>query len=101
MHSALQYVARSLQHKHLSNSTGAVAGFISSISLIVGAIAAHLAPLGWRRVSMALHFSKKPLLLKLAPYLAGLAVAIAVAAGLIRFYSWLMEREVDQAKLPE
>jgi len=101
MNHSLQFLSRSLQHKHLSNSTGAIAGFVSSVSILVGALAAHLAPHGWKRVSVALHFAKKPLIVKLAPYLAGAAVTIAVAAGLLRFYSWLLEREVDQSKLPE
>jgi hypothetical protein len=40
-----------------------------------------------------LHFSKTPLIVKLAPVCAGIAVAIATAAGLLSFVVWIVERE--------
>jgi hypothetical protein len=87
------YLVKSLHHKRLSNSTGALAGFATAISVLVGLVAAHFAPKGVYRVKVALHLAKIPLIVKLAPVLTGLAVAVATAAGLIRFYSWLKERE--------
>jgi len=42
-------------------------------------------------VTMALHMTKKPFLLKVAPIVTGVAVALATAAGLIGFLVWWME----------
>lgn len=71
------------------------------MSIIVGAVAAYFAPRGWRRLAFALHLAKKPLILKLAPYIAGAAAAAATAAALIRFVSWCLESEDEpRAVLP-
>jgi hypothetical protein len=45
----------------------------------------------WRRVFIALHLVKKPLIVRLAPALAGIAVGIATAAALLRFYNWCQD----------
>jgi hypothetical protein len=87
------YLVKSLHHKRLSNSTSAVAGLATGISVVVGLIAAHFAPKGVFKVRVALHLAKTPLIVKLAPVLTGVAVAVATAAGLIKFYSWCKERE--------
>jgi hypothetical protein len=51
---------------------------------------------------MALHITKKPLIMKLAPLVTGVAVAIATAAGLLGFYLWLIERpETDRDSKPD
>jgi hypothetical protein len=42
---------------------------------------------------MALHITKKPFIVKLAPLLTGASVAIATAAGLLGFYLWITERD--------
>jgi len=42
---------------------------------------------------MTLHLAKPPLILKLAPFIAGLAVAFATASGLLRFYTWYKTHE--------
>jgi len=97
MHALGKYVVKSLHHKRLSSSTGAIAGLASGLSVLVGMIAAHFAPRGLTRVSIALHIVKKPLIVKLAPVIAGVAVAFATAAGILRFYSWLQEQE-DEAE---
>lgn len=89
-------LAHSLHHKRLSNSTGAVAGFASAISVIVGSIAALFAPHGWMRVGVALHMHRQPLIIRLTPYIAAIAIAIATFAGLLRFYSWLRERAEER-----
>jgi hypothetical protein len=60
------------------------------------AVAAGFPTLFWRapgRVSMALHITKKPFIMKLA-MITGVAVAIATAAGLL-VYLWIIERSDD------
>jgi hypothetical protein len=88
-----KYVTKPLQPKRLSNSTAAMAGLASAISVFVGVLAARAAPHGWFRISTALHLTQKPLLIKLAPVVAGVAITIATAAGLIKFYTWCVEKE--------
>jgi hypothetical protein len=87
------YLAKPLQPKRLTNSTAAMAGLASGVSVFVGVLAARAAPHGWLRIASALHLHKQPLLVKLAPIVAGIAITIATAAGLIKFYSWCLERE--------
>jgi hypothetical protein len=84
-------IARVLHKKKVHRSAGAIAGFASAMSVLVGMLAAYATPKGWGRVSMALHMTKKPFLLKLAPLITGTAVAIATAAGLLGFYLWMVE----------
>ena len=92
------YLAKPLQPKRLSNSTAAMAGLASAISVFVGVLAARAAPHGWHRISTALHLAKQPLLIKLAPVVAGVAITIATAAGLMKFYTWCMEKEEEEAE---
>ena len=87
-----------LDHRRLSNSTGAIAGFVSALSVLLGVVAAHLAPKGWHKLAISMHLVKKPFILKLMPVVGGIAVALATAAGLLRFISWCLEREDDQAR---
>ena len=49
---------------------------------------------------MALHMTKKPLIMKLAPLLTGVSVAIVTAVGIMGFWLWLMERESDASHSP-
>jgi hypothetical protein len=58
---------------------------------MVGTLAAYATPKGWGRVTMALHMTKKPFLVKVAPIVTGVAVALATAAGLIGFLVWWLE----------
>jgi hypothetical protein len=88
-----RYLVKTLHHKRLGDSTGAIAGLASGLSVLAGAVAAHVAPRGISKVAMTLHLAKKPLILKFAPVIAGLAVAFATASGLLRFYTWYMTRE--------
>ena len=83
--------ARTFHHKNLARSIGAVASLGGAVSVLVGVLAQRFTPHGWGRVTMALHLTKKPLLLQLAPYIAGFAVAAATAAGILSFYSWYRE----------
>jgi hypothetical protein len=88
-------VAKALGNKKVHRSFGAIAGFASALSVIVGTLAAYATPKGWGRVTMALHMTKKPFIVKLAPLLTGASVAIATAAGLLGFYLWVMDRQND------
>jgi hypothetical protein len=88
-------VAKTLKNKKVHRSFGAIAGFASALSVIVGTLAAWATPKGWGRVTMALHMTKKPLIVKLAPLLTGASVAIATAVGLLGFYLWVTDRQND------
>jgi hypothetical protein len=96
-----QYLAKPLQPKRLGNSTAAMAGLASAISVFVGVLAARAAPHGWFRISTALHLSKKPLIIKFAPLVAGVAITLATAAGLVKFYLWCVEKEKEEAEESE
>ena len=86
-------LAKTIKSKNVHKSAGAIAGFASALSVIVGTLAAYATPKGWGRVSMALHITKKPFIVKLAPLLTGASVAIATAAGLLGFYLWITDRD--------
>ena len=88
-------VAKTIGSKTVHRSAGAIAGLASALSVIVGTLAGYATPRGWGRVTMALHITKKPFIVKLAPLLTGASVAIATAAGLLGFYLWLAERQSD------
>ena len=88
-----QRLVIALDHRRLSNSIGAIAGFVSAISVLLGVVAAHLAPRGWHKLAISLHLVKKPFILKVLPVVGGVAVALATAAGLLRFISWCLERD--------
>ena len=93
-------ILQRLDKKKVHRSLGALAGLTSSVSVIVGMLAARATPKGWGRVSMALHMTKKPLIMKLAPLLTGVSVAIVTAVGIMGFWLWLMERESDASHSP-
>jgi len=59
--------------------------------VLIGAVAAYMAPHGWAHVKVALHLAHKPWLLRVVPFIAGFAVVAATAAGLLSFYSWYRE----------
>jgi len=84
--------SKALRNKQLHRSTGAIAGLASAFSVMVGTLAAYATPKGWGRVTMALHMTKKPFLVRVAPIVTGVAVALATAAGLIGFFVWWLER---------
>jgi hypothetical protein len=84
-----------LDKKKVHRSLGAIAGFTSAVSVIVGTLAARATPRGWGRVSMALHMTKKPFIMKLAPILTGASVAVVTAVGIMGFYIWLVERDAE------
>ena len=92
------WAAKTFHHKNLARSIGAIASLAGALSVLVGVMAQHFAPHGWGRVTMALHLAKKPLLLQLAPYIAGFAVAAATAAGILSFYSWYRDGRDKQPR---
>jgi hypothetical protein len=79
--------AKTFHHKTLARSIGAIASLAGAMSVLIGAVATHMAPHGWGRMKMALHLTKKPLLMQLAPFIAAFAVTAATVAGLLSFYS--------------
>jgi hypothetical protein len=90
-----RHLLRSLHHRRLGDSTGAIAGLASGISVLVGLVAAHFTPHGLARLAMALHLHRKPFILQLAPTIAGVAVAFATASGILKFYTWYTNREPE------
>ena len=93
--------AQTFHHKNLARSIGAIASLAGAMSVLVGVLATHMAPHGWGHVKMALHLTKKPLLMQLAPFIAAFAVTAATVAGLMSFYSWYREgRERRAASRP-
>jgi hypothetical protein len=87
-------------HKNLARSIGAIASLAGAVSVLVGMLATRMSPHGWGRVKMALHLTKKPLLMQLAPFIATFAVTAATVAGLLSFYSWYREGKEQRAAAP-
>jgi hypothetical protein len=83
--------------KRLDPSIGPIAGLASAVSVIVGFIAQKAMGHGWHKASIALHLAKKPLIVRLAPAIAAVAVGIATAAALLRFYNWYREARARAA----
>ena len=88
-------------HRRVARGIGAVAGLTSALSFGVGVLAAHFAPSGWARLSVALHLSRQPLIVRLAPALAAIALVIAAAAGLVSFYAWCVDRPEEDSPRSE
>jgi hypothetical protein len=86
-----------LHPKRLDPSIGPIAGLASAVSVIVGFIAQKAMGHGWHKASIALHLAKKPLIVRLAPAIAAVAVGIATAAALLRFYNWFRDARVRAA----
>jgi hypothetical protein len=82
-------------HKAWSDVTGAIAGLASAVAVVFGWVAAYFAPHGFKGFVVALHLHRAPLIVRLAPFVAGVAALIATTAGLLRFYSWWRERRDD------
>jgi hypothetical protein len=91
-----KYRVKSLHHKRLGDSTAAIAGLAGGLSVLIGLAAARFAPRGRARVSLALHITRMPLLLRLAPLIAAVALAFAGASGIIRFHTrWQQQDQTD------
>ena len=80
-----------LHPRRLDPSIGAIAGLAGAVSVIVGFMAQNAMGHGWHRAFLVLHLAKKPLIVRLAPVMTGIAVGIATAAALVRFYNWCRE----------
>jgi hypothetical protein len=89
--------ARTFHHKNLARSIGAIASLAGAMSVLVGFVATHLSPHGWGRVKLALHLTRKPLLMQMAPFIGAFAVTAATVAGLLSFYSWYREGRDQRA----
>jgi ABC-type spermidine/putrescine transport system permease subunit II len=96
---SLRHLGKILSNPRVHRSTGAIAGFASALSVLVGLLAGYATPKGWGRLAMALHITRKPLIMKLAPLVTGVAVGIATAAGLLGFYMWLVEKPKEPVGL--
>jgi hypothetical protein len=86
-----KHLVHHLHPRRLDPSIGAIAGLASAVSVIVGFLAQSAMGHGWHKALITLHLSKKPLIVRFAPVIAGIAVGIATAAALLRFYNWLRE----------
>jgi hypothetical protein len=80
-----------LHPKRIDPSIGVIAGLASAVSVFVGFMAQKALGHGWHRAFIALHVAKKPMIVELAPVISGVAVGIATAAALVRFYNWCRE----------
>jgi hypothetical protein len=98
MHNPRSQWLHRLHPKRLDPSIGAIAGLASAVSVIVGFMAQSAMGHGWHKASIALHLAKKPLIVRLAPAIAAVAVGIATAAALLRFYNWCREARVRAAE---
>ncbi len=81
-------VVRHLHPRRLYPSLGAIAGLAGTVSLLVGFLAQRAIGHGWHRMFMTLHLARPPLIVRIAPVVAAIAVGIATAAALLRFYNW-------------
>ena len=88
-------LARALHPKRLGKTMAAIAGLTSALSVALGIVAARAAPHGLARLTVALHLSREPFIVKLAAGIAGIAVATATLSGLLHFYTWWRERDAD------
>lgn len=88
------------QHQRLSNTTGVFAGFASAVSVLFGVVASQFEPHGWHKAAVTLHIARQPLITRLVPVMGGIALALAIAAALLRFASWCLERESGTGEDP-
>jgi hypothetical protein len=94
-------LTKELHHKRLSRSISAMAGLAGSISAATGIAAAVAAPTGLSGLLVDMGLDSEPLIVSLAPIIAGIAVALATMGGIAGFYSWIRDRlEDDQLQEP-
>jgi hypothetical protein len=84
-----------LHPKRLAKMTGAIAGLACALSVVVGAVAARVAPHGLRGIAVSLHLVHQPLIVKFAAGIASLAVVAAALSGSLHFYLWWQEHDLD------
>ena len=88
-------LAKHLNPKRLVRTLGAIAGLASALSVVTGLIAARAGPHGFAKLKVALHLAKEPFIVKLATGFAGLAVTAATGYGVLNFYLWWKEHDVE------
>jgi len=81
--------------KRLSKMTAAVAALTGAVSGVVGALAAHFGPHGLRGIAVSLHLARQPTLVKVAAAVTTVAVITAAISGVLHFYIWLKEHELE------
>ncbi len=84
-----------LHPKRLAKTTSAIAGLTCALSVLAGLVAARAAPHGLRGLAVSLHLARQPLIVKIAAAVASVAVVTAAVSGLIHFYAWWKEHELD------
>lgn len=84
-----------LHPKRLAKTTAALAGLTCALSVLAGVVAARAAPHGLRGLAVSLHLARQPLLVKIAAGMTSIAVVTAALSGLLHFYSWWREHELD------
>lgn len=84
-----------LHPKRLAKMTAAIAGLTCALSVSVGVLAARAAPHGLRGIAVSLHLARQPLIVKFATAITSLAVVAAAVSGVLHFYIWWKERNLD------
>jgi hypothetical protein len=84
-----------LHPKRLAKMTAAIAGLTCSLSVLAGVIAARAAPHGLRGIAVSLHLAHQTLMVKVAAGITSVAVVTAAVSGLLHFYNWWKEHELD------
>jgi hypothetical protein len=75
--------------------TAALAALTGALSVLAGGLAAHFAPHGLRGIAVSLHLARQPMIVKVAASIASVALVMAAVSGLLHFYTWWREHELD------
>jgi hypothetical protein len=84
-----------LHHTRLAKTTGAIAGLTCALSVLAGVVAARAAPHGLRGLAVSLHLARQPFIVKVAAGMTSIAVVSAALSGLLHFYTWWREHEIN------
>ena len=84
-----------LHPKRLSKTTAAISALAGALSVPMGVLAAHAAPHGLRGIAVSLHLARQPMIVKIAGAIASFAVLTAAVSGLLHFYIWWQEKDLD------
>jgi hypothetical protein len=87
---------KELEHKRLHRSVSALAGLTGAASAATGVAAAYVTPSGLSGFFVDIGLESEPWIVEAAPIIAGVAVAIGTAAGILGFIGWLRERFEEQ-----
>jgi len=75
--------------------TAALAALAGALSVLAGGLAAHFGPHGLRGIAISLHLARQPTIVKVAASIASVALVLAAVSGLLHFYTWWREHELD------